>query len=143
MLQEEIINIRIMQQSQTQEFTGECTGSATAQSAPPCMSEYKINYAVKGQRHCHTKRVGSQLRGMDKQAGPSSSIAAGSSTSANAPTPSQSTVIPEFVHRHVQGLITSYHQYFQSYMSSVIVRLSVVPHVADCATTAGISSRTT
>ena len=104
-----MINIRTMQQSQTQESTSECTGSVTAQSAPPCISEYEINYAVKGQWRGHTKGVEHQLRCTNKQAGPSSSVAIGSSTSVLAPTSTQPTVIPKFVHQQVQGLIMSYH----------------------------------
>ena len=65
------------------------------------MSEFEINYAMKGQRRGHTKRVGRQLRDTDKRAGPSSSVATGSSTSANAPTSSQPTIIPEFIHQQV------------------------------------------
>ena len=43
-----MINIKTMQQSQTYESTDECTRSASAQSAPPFISEYEINYAVRG-----------------------------------------------------------------------------------------------
>ena len=80
MLQEEMTNIRTMQQSQNHESTGECTGLASAQSTQSCLSEYEINSTVKGQRCGHTRRVGLKLKYMDKQVGPSSSATVGSST---------------------------------------------------------------
>ena len=57
MLQEEMVNIRTMQQPQIQESTGECTPSGPAQSALPCITEYNINFAVRSQRRGHLNGV--------------------------------------------------------------------------------------
>ena len=76
-LQEEIITIRALQLSQTQEFIGECTGAGPAQSTPPTMIEMNINSVVKGQCRGHLKGVGCQLSRVPS----SSSTATSASTS--------------------------------------------------------------
>ena len=98
------------QQSQIQEFTGECTLLRSAQSASPCITKYDINSAVRGQRCGHMKGVERQLTHMASQAGASSTVAS-SSTSVPDLTFAQLTVIPEFVHQQVTGMMQSYHQY--------------------------------
>ena len=60
------------------------TPSGSAQSAPPCMTEYDINAAVRGQRRGHLKGVGRQLTRMASGA---ISVHAGNSTSVPSPTP--------------------------------------------------------
>ena len=103
-----------MQQSQTQESTGDCTPSGSPQSALPCITEYGINFAVKGKRCGHMKGVGRQLTRMSSQTG-ACSVAISSSTSVPSPTFAQPTAIPKFTR-----MIQSYHQYLQSYVSSVM-----------------------
>ena len=101
MLQEEMITIRTSQQSQTQESTGECTTSGSAQFAPPRMTKDDINFSMRGQRRGHMKGVGRQLT---RVTGPSSTAAC-SLNSVLAPTPSQSNAIPQFIHKQVAGMI--------------------------------------
>ena len=115
-----MINIRTMQQLQTQESTSECTRLVSTQSVQPCLSEYEINSTVRGERRGHTKGVGHQLKRLDKQVGPSSSAPASSSSSIRASTSSQPIVNSKFMQQKVQGMIQLYHQYLQSYMSTVM-----------------------
>ena len=103
-----MINIRIKQQSQTQESTGEHTPSGSTQSAPPCMTEYNINAAVRGHYRGHLKGAGWQLTHMTSCA---SSVVAGSSTSVPSPTPTQQVSIPDLVHQQVTWMLQSYQQY--------------------------------
>ena len=91
------------------------------------MSEYDTNSIVKSQRHGHLKEVGRQLAGTTKQAGPTSSTAVGSSTSVLDPTSSQPATIFELVQQQVQGLMTPYHQYLQSYVLSVMPGFQLPP----------------
>ena len=103
-----MINIKTMQQSQTRESIGEHTLLGSAQSVPPCMTEYDINSAVRGQHRGHLKWVGQQLTHMTSPVGASSAAAAGSSTSVPGPTPAEQTAIPELVHQQVTGMLQSY-----------------------------------
>ena len=120
-----MIIIRTSQQSQTQESIGECTASRSAQTVPPCMTEEDINVAIRGQRRDHIKGVGHQITCVPSP----SSTTASSSTNLPAPTLSQPDVIPEFVHHQIIRVLQSYHQYLQSYVSSVylIFQLPLVP----------------
>ena len=74
------------------------------------MTEYDINAVVRGHRRGHMKRFERQLTHMASQAGASSTVAS-SSTSVPDLTFAQLTVIPEFVHQQVTGMMQSYHQY--------------------------------
>ena len=98
-----MINIRMTQQSQTQESTGECTLSGPVQPAPLCMTEYDINAAVKGQHRGHLKGVRRQLTRMASPAS-ASSATPGSSTLVPSPTPAEQTTILELVHQQVMGM---------------------------------------
>ena len=124
--QEEIINIRMMQQSQTQEFISESTPLGPAQSATLCMIEYNINVAVRSQRRGYMKGVGRQLTYMASPAGARSTVAS-SSTSVPGLTSAQPTAIPELVHQQVTGMLQLYQQYLQSIVSSVLPGFQLPP----------------
>ena len=96
-----MITIKTLQQPKTQESTGKCIVSGSAQSTPLCMTGDDINVAVRGQRRGHRKGVGRQLTRVPSP----SSTAAGSSTS----------------------VLQSYHQYLQSYISSVYSGFQLPP----------------
>ena len=91
-----MIKIRTTLQSQTRESTGKHTPSGSEQSALPCMTEYDINTAVRGQRRGHLKGVGQQLTHMTSS---TSSAAASSSTSVPSLTLAEQAVIPELIHQ--------------------------------------------
>ena len=113
-LQEEMINIRTTQQSQTQESTGECTLSG------PVQSEYDITAAMRGQCHGHLKGVRRQFTRMASLVG-ASSVAAGSSTLVPGPTPAEETEIPELVYQQVTRMFQLYQQYLQSLVAQVLL----------------------
>ena len=96
---------------QTQQSTSECTPWGPAQFALPYMIEYDINSVMRSQCHGHLKGVERQLADTTKQAGSTSSVAAGSLILVLGPTSYQPATISELVHQKVQGLMTSYHQY--------------------------------
>ena len=118
-----MIIIRTSHQSQTQKSTSKCTTLGSGQTAPPCMTKDDINVVVQGQHRGHIKGVKCQL---PRVYGPSSTAGRSIDYCAN-PNPYRANAIPEFVHHQITGVLQSYHQYIQSYVSSVYPGFQLPP----------------
>ena len=83
------------------------------------MTECDINITVRGQRRDHMKGVGRLLKHLGSQAG-ASSFATPNSTSSVlglSSTPAESALISDLIHQQVTGVMQSYHEYMQAYVS--------------------------
>ena len=126
-----MVTMRLSQQQSQGLSTAECTGTSSAQSAPARVNEDEINSAIRGQRRGHMKGVGRLLKGSAKQAGSTSSTAAGSSTSVPAFASSQAAADSSFTREQMQGMFDQYHQMLQATLANVLpgFQLPPVPHL--------------
>ena len=119
-----MVNFKMSQQQSQAESTAECTGTSSAQSAPPRIDDTEISSAIRGQRRGHIKGVGRVLRTSNKEAGSSSSAAAASGSRFMG---SQSTTAPSFTAEQMQTMFDTYQQHLQATLSTVLPGFQLPP----------------